>query len=407
MKNVAVASQGRNSLRRLFPLGFFVACLLFWWLPSILFRSVGLEDPIEAWTLRVSASALGIFLAGYFLPARMGSRQVVSQGTIDLCERFSYSATKAVAIPAFIVGLNFAVYRAGMVYGEGNDIPLLTQAILYSHMFVAYMFIATVPDCEGANRRRVLIVSTLVILPRLFISLHWGRFFVGQTIVSILFLLLARGWIRVSFKRVVQLSLLALMILFVPSLTRGDPIGGNDARGIPRWLDYFQAGSTLQFFQNDRRAIHWDCPPLLVSMTAKIIPYTALHVCTMDVGETHNVIATLDHLLTRRNSNDLGSGAGSNYLLELYLTGGLPAIFIGSFLFGAISRRLVESMAYRSLFAGIWAECLVRALFAPRGNLGYVFERIPSLLLATLAVVVLCRWANILRHSPLPSRLAA
>jgi hypothetical protein len=176
---------------------------------------------------------------------------------------------------------------------------------------------------------------------------------------------------------------------------------------MPRWLDFFQGGSTLHFFQDDRRSIRSDCPPLLVSVTAKLIPYETLHVCTMDVGDAHNTVATLDHLLTRQNSNDLGTGTGSIYIFELYLTGGTPAIFIGSLLFGAICRRFVESMAYRSLFAGIWAECLVRALFAPRSTLGHVFERIPSLLIATLVVVVFCRWASILRHSPLPSRMPA
>ena len=43
----------------------------------------------------------------------------------------------------------------------------------------------------------------------------------------------------------------------------------------------------------------------------------------------------------------------------------------------------------RSLFVGIWVECLTRALLAPRGNLGYVYERIPSLVLATFFVVTL------------------
>jgi len=42
----------------------------------------------------------------------------------------------------------------------------------------------------------------------------------------------------------------------------------------------------------------------------------------------------------------------------------------------------------RSLFSGIWAECLTRALMAPRGSLGYVYERIPSLVLSTLLVIV-------------------
>jgi hypothetical protein len=80
------------------------------------------------------------------------------------------------------------------------------------------------------------------------------------------------------------------------------------------------------------------------------------------------------------------TGKGSNYLLELYLTGGIGAIILGSVIFGFTNRCFVQWISQRSLFAGIWAECLSRALFAPRSTLGYVYERIPSLLLATMIV---------------------
>ncbi len=81
------------------------------------------------------------------------------------------------------------------------------------------------------------------------------------------------------------------------------------------------------------------------------------------------------------------AGVGSNYMLELYLTGGLTAVFIGSVFLGFSCRSFIALISCRSIYAGIWAECLTRALFAPRGNLGYIYERIPSLILATLGVV--------------------
>jgi hypothetical protein len=56
---------------------------------------------------------------------------------------------------------------------------------------------------------------------------------------------------------------------------------------------------------------------------------------------------------------------------------------------------MVGWVGKRSLFSGIWAECLTRALLAPRGDLGYVFERIPSLVCATL-LVVLVVWSGLL-----------
>ncbi len=74
-------------------------------------------------------------------------------------------------------------------------------------------------------------------------------------------------------------------------------------------------------------------------------------------------------------------------MLELYLTGGIGAIILGSVFFGFSSRCFIQWISQRSLFAGIWAECLSRVLFAPRGTLGYVYERIPSLVIATLIIV--------------------
>ncbi|MGA9060107.1 MAG: hypothetical protein WB341_00440 [Terracidiphilus sp.] len=389
----------RNPLRWVFMAAFVFACVLFWWLPSVLLAWLQLPDPIERWTIAVSTLALAFFLSGYVVPQTAGKRAFISRSTMNLCEAFSYRATLVIAIPAFVVGLRFAAYRAGLAYGEGGDIPLMFQAVLYTHMFVGYMYLGSVPDLEGRNRRRVLLVCALLLFPRLMVSLHWGRFFVGQTAVAIVFIAMARGWLRLSAVRWLQLALLAAVIVFVPALTRGDTLAGNDAFGRPKIVAFFQSGSTLLFFQ-EYRNLRPQCPPLLVSLTAKVIPYSALHVCTMTVGSVHNTPAVLSSVLTRQESNDFGSGTGSVYLLELYLTGGMAALLVGSALFGASCRWFVEYLGQRSLLSGVWAECLVRALFAPRGDLGYVFERVPSLLLATLAVIVLCRSVEILRKSP-------
>ena len=81
-------------------------------------------------------------------------------------------------------------------------------------------------------------------------------------------------------------------------------------------------------------------------------------------------------------------GPGSNYLLDLELFGGLCAVFAGTAFFGFSCRRFLTWIGRRSPYAGIWAECLTRALFAPRGNLGYVYERVPSLVLTTWLVIL-------------------
>jgi hypothetical protein len=384
--------------------GFAAACVLFWWLPSILLAFLHLEDSIQAGTLVLSAIALGAFLLGYIVPTRANGARVVSEQTTDLCAAFSFKASISLSVPAFIVAIGFALYRSGVAYGEGNDIPLIDQAILYTHMFFSYMYLASVPYVEGDRRKRIYLVALLLVLPRLIIALHWGRFFVGQTIVVIALIAFARGWARPSFKRMVQLGTIVVMIVFVPAITRGDNIAVENVSAQPGVVQFFKQGSTLDFFQDYKTKLRRDCPPLLVSMTAKVIPYHALRLCTMDVGDARDVPATINSLLTRQESNDLATGTGGIYLLELYLAGGMGAVVVGSLLFGASCRWFVEQLVARSLFTGIWSECLIRSLFAPRNNLGYVYERIPSLVIATLCVVALVKTVEILQK-PLPTRI--
>jgi hypothetical protein len=89
-------------------------------------------------------------------------------------------------------------------------------------------------------------------------------------------------------------------------------------------------------------------------------------------------------------SMDLG-GAGASYLLDLYLSGGMSAIVVGSLVYGFACKFLATSLTGRSMFSGIWADCLMRAVLSPRGALGYVFERVPGLVLATILFILLSR----------------
>jgi hypothetical protein len=373
---------------------FLFACFLFWWLPSLLFRAVVHQaDAVENGTIAISVLAMVFFVAGYLFPVPGRTTRKLSEPTLNACGELAYGVTILVAIPALVLAVQFWRSHAGMSYGFAaiDPIPSLYQAVLYTHLFFGFMYLGTAnPEIQGW--RRILTVSILVALPRLIISLHWGRFFLAQAILPALLIAIARGWVRFTLMRLLQIAVLAMAILFVPSLTRGDSL--TEQGEIANW---FAAGSSLQLFQdNTDLSLMGRCPPLLVSLTAKTIPYGMLGVCVLDLGTKKNVPASLDYILTINdpiNRNGIASGTGSNYLLELYLFGGLPAVYVGSALFGFSSRRFVGWIGMRSLFCGIWAECLTRALFAPRGDLGYVYERIPSLILTTLLVVAFA-WAT-------------
>jgi len=390
-------SKQQTPGKGIFLAAFLFACLLFWWMPSLLFRMiVHWRDPVENGTIAISAGALVLFICGYLLPVRGGAASSFPRPLIDACERFAWAATVVVAIPALLLGVEFWRSRSGVDYGSGDGIPALFQAVLYSHLFMGLLYLGVAsPEIHG--RRRLVWAALLITLPRLIVSLRWGRFFLAQAIVPILFIAIARGWIRLSARRIVQVGGLAAIVIFLPALTRGDNLAGSQ-----ELVDFIAGGSTLRLYQNNVDLnLSGYCPPLLVSITAKAIPYHAMGACVLDLWGMHNLPATLDRILAY---NEPGSevalvGPGSNFLLELHLTGGLFAVMAGSAMFGLCCRRFIAGIGRRSLFAGIWAECLTRALLAPRSNLGYVFERIPTLVLATLAVV-LAVWALRLMRAP-------
>jgi hypothetical protein len=196
-----------------------------------------------------------------------------------------------------------------------------------------------------------------------------------------------------------QIAAIAVFILFVPSITRGDDLVGEGDT-----IKFFAAGSSLQLFQDNMDLdMNGRCESLLVSLTAKTIPYGLMNLCVMDFAGLKNMPATAGRIITVNAPSSFegtAAGTGSNFLLELYPLGGIPAVMAGTAVFGFSCRRFLLWIGRRSLFAGIWAECLTRALFAPRGELGYVYERIPSLIAATLCVVlIVCAGRFLIRES--------
>lgn len=367
---------------------FIFACFLFWWLPSILFRVVvHRADSVDNSTIVISILALALFTVGYLLPAFRRPVSQYPEVILDACGGFAYRATLLLFMPALIASVNLWYTRSAFAYGSAGAIPRPYQALFYTHLFFGFMFLgAAYPEKQGW--RRIVISATLVTLPRFVVSLHGGRFFLAQAVVPALLIALARGWLQLTPKKLLQLAAIALVIIFVPPLTRGDSVIGEDAS-----ITFFVAGGSLQLFQdNTSLDLSGYCPPLLVSLTAKTIPYTLMGKCVLDFAGLKSMPATLNRILTVNDPLSFDgtvSGTGSNYLLDLFLFGGMTGVYLGSALFGFSCRRFVEWIGKRSLFSGIWAECLTRALFAPRGDLGYVYERVPSLILATFFVILL------------------
>ncbi len=396
---------GARAVSRLFLASFLASCLLFWWLVSVLYRGVlGVEDPVTDWTLAMSIFSAGLFVTGFGLSRFRTAGSAISLATLDGCERLSYRVTVLLFPPAIVLAVFFAASAVGQAYGYVH-VTFADQIVYYLHLFFGFMFLGVARAGCRQSRRRIWIAVVLIALPRLVVSMRYGRMFLAEGVVPLVLIAVARGFIQLSWKRTVQIAGLGLFIIFVPSITRGDPLfsaAGEDAE-TPAIVQWFAGGSTLLITQEymdmdlTRR-----CPPLLVSLTGKVIPYALLHVCTVtlsgvwtDTNVATEWAANLDRLVTYELNGADGSmndgGTGTSYLLELYLTGGLTGVVLGSLVFGAACKFFASAMAARSLFSGIWAECLLRAVFSPRGTFGYVFEKVPVLLLATILVVLISR----------------
>jgi hypothetical protein len=380
-------TEPHNGGKWFFLAAFAFACMLFWWLPSIIYRLLNIDDPVNNGPILISVLALGCFVFGYLLPRNNRRLSSMSDTLMDECAQVAWKLTVLLAIPALLLALQFSLYRASVDYGSGEGVPAIDQAVFYMHLFFGFMFLGGAR--QGKDKRRIFISIILLALPRLVVSLHWGRFFLAQGVLPIVIIAIARGWVKLSARRVLQLAVLAIAIVFVPSFTRGDNlVEGNEV------VQFFAAGSTLKLFQdNSDLDLSSRCPPLMVSMTAKVVPYHVMGVCVIDIWGMKDLPATLDRILTYNEPSSVDSltGTGSNYLLELNLSGGFVSVLFGSAIFGLTCRKFLVWAGRRSLFAGIWAECLTRALLAPRSNLGYVYERIPTLVLATALVIIVSR----------------
>jgi hypothetical protein len=392
-----INGDGSSDLGRLFLVAFLASCFWFWWLISLIYRFVlDIEDPVSNWSIGISILSAGVFVLAFLLTRARGRPTAFAAETLDRCEGLAYKTTLLLFVPAIGIAVIFFISSVGKSYGQGGQIVLLDQALFYVQLFFGFMFLGVVRS-DAQSKRKIWLLMAVLILPRLLVSLDYGRVFVAQAVVPIVFIAVARGFIRLSWKRLSQIVLLGLFILVVPSMTRGDSMfsaAGDPAEAnVPQIVNWIAAGSSLQVTQDylDLDLTH-RCPPLLVSLTGKLIPYALLHLCTVRLFG-HEMAANLDRdvsyeMVGEGDPADI-EGTGTSYLLELYVSGGITALVIGSLLFGFACKHLAISMAERSVFSGIWAECLMRAILAPRGMLGYVFEKVPVLVLATLAIAAL------------------
>jgi len=375
---------------------FIFSTIVFWWLPSIILFVLDLPMIVSDETLAISILALLLYGLGYIVFGN--KRFLLIKTSEDATQRVAKLSKKIIfflLLPSLIFSILFYLSKIGTAYGQGGGIPILYQSFFYLEMTFFFMYISTTNDKE-LNPKIFWFIVFVSILIRFIVSATWGRFFVGQIIIAFLIVAILRRWLIFDRKNVMKIIAIALFIFFVPALMRGDFQSSSSQRYSDNPLiEFVSAGSTLKLFEDNRNLdLSNNCNPLFVSTFAKTIPFSFIDSCTIDIWGEYNLPATLDRILAEnelgQNSMDSLTGPGSNYLLELYLSfNGNIGIIIGSFIFGIISRFSVNSLHNPTIFGLIWIEILSRALFTPRSNVGYVFERIPSLLLLSFLILIL------------------
>src|SRR5258708_24444246 len=82
-----------------FLAAFAFSCVLFWWVPSILFRMLlNVDDPVQQLALIVSAVGLLPFAIGYLLPP-LHFRPSLPSALLDSCGNVAYKCTLIIATP--------------------------------------------------------------------------------------------------------------------------------------------------------------------------------------------------------------------------------------------------------------------------------------------------------------------
>jgi hypothetical protein len=243
----AAAPRGRRDICRLFMASFLASCLLFWWLASFLYRAIlDLEDPVTDLSLGISILSVGLFFVGFAVPLSRRRGTLIPTETLDRCENLSYKLTALLFLPAMCLAV-VALASAGKPYNQGGTVSFADQVIYYLQLFFGFMFLGISRFTQHA-KRRVWIVIALIVIPRIVVSLHFGRAFLAQGIVPIVFIAIARSFVPLSPKRLFQIAMLGLFILFVPSITRGDGLfdssedSPGDVQPIVNWI---AGGSSL------------------------------------------------------------------------------------------------------------------------------------------------------------------
>ena len=108
---------------------FFLACVVFWWSPSIALYAASEEMYLRPETLGLSFFAFGCYVLGYVLfcgkhyPVLVYNKRLLKK--VNILARW---ITLTLSAPSLVLAVLFYIERSTVAYGDGDGIPLYYQA---------------------------------------------------------------------------------------------------------------------------------------------------------------------------------------------------------------------------------------------------------------------------------------
>ena len=360
---------------------FLIGVAAFWVVPEgirIVYFNTYQDDAVYGY-LALSACVVAV---SYLLAAAWLGRTAVDTrppADRDAALRLSARVIGYLAPVCMLLAVAFIGMRWGTEYGEGDSMPYVFQIFLYAHLYTFFFYLRFVDEKEVKSRRFVLL-SLAVLLPRLLISTHWGRFFVGQAMLPFVFAMLVGGNVMVRMRHVLIIVLGAGCIYFVLPWLRGDDVGGQGTESVLRFI----AGGGPVHLVGQVEDVEQAYPNVNFLMTGLVGPFAPNLLSAeerIDIWGQEGAPLTLDRAFAELEGIGFYSltGPGSVYVADLLVLGGMAALVAGSIVIGgllACARSLYRLPVLLSLAL---FDIVSKIVFLPRTSFTYLIDRIAVL----------------------------
>ncbi len=375
---------------------FLIGVAAFWAVPEgirIIYFNTYQDDAVY-WFLALSVA---VVVGSYIVSAIVLDRAAGNTAQPferDTALHWSARFIKSLAPICMVLAGAFVAMRWGVEYGEGDSMPYAFQIFLYAHLYLYFFYLRFVDEAEVKSRRFILI-TLAVLLPRLLIATHWGRFFVGQAILPAVFALLVGGKVMIKMRHIALIVAGAGCIYFVLPLLRGDDVGGEGTESVLRFI----AGGGPVNLVGEVEEVDQTFPNVNFLKTGLIGPFVPSMLSPeerIDIWGQEGAPLTLDRAFAALEGIGFYSltGPGSVYVADLLVLGGMLALILGSIVVGALlacARSLYRLPALVSLAL---FDIVSKIVFLPRTSFTYLIDRIAILTIICAVMLYFVRRAG-------------